>query len=181
MLLSEWLKDSSLFEEINSIQPFPFIVEYGSRNLDLVLRMGYGSRKVPTNIEPLTINEVANIIIVNYGDNWGRKFTLLKEEVLLGVESKTIVTERILDDTNKQLTSTQTNKVSAFNDESDIMVNNDSSVDSLKDDTNKEVNKDTETIVTNLNAIKNQLTMFNTNFINEVCNDVSKIVSLSIY
>ena len=61
------------------------------------------------------------------------------------------------------------------------MVDNDSSTDSLNGDTNKEVNKDTETTVTNLKAVKTQLEIFNSNFIQNVCEDVSKIVSLSIY
>lgn len=179
MMFNEWIKDNSLFTEIDSIKPFTFISQHGAKNIDLVYKMSYGSKPIPKNVECLTVNEVANIIVVNYGDSWNNKYNLLKDEILLGVEEKTVLDETVTDEYLRTMSSNQENKVSAFND--DEMSPNDSSNDSLNDKSDKDVNRNREITKTSLNAIKTQLEIFNSNFINIVCKDVSKIVSLSIY
>lgn len=95
------------------------------------------------------------------------------------MEEKTVLDETVTDEYLRTMSSNQENKVSAFND--DEMSPNDSSNDSLNDKSDKDVNRNREITKTSLNAIKTQLEIFDSNFINIVCKDVSKIVSLSIY
>lgn len=180
MMFNEWLKDGSLFTEINRIKEFTFITLYGAENLDLVYRMTYGTRHIPSNMVTMTLTDVANIIIVTYGDNWNNKYNLLKDEILLGVESQIIFDETANDDIIKNSNRNSESKVSAFND--DEMSPNDSDTDSVNENTQKELNRNTTTKKVTMNAIKTQLELFNSNFVlDTVCKDISKMLSLSIY
>lgn len=180
MIFNEWLKDGSLFTEINRIKEFPFITLYGAKNLDLVYRMAYGSRTLPSNMETMTLTDVANILIVTYGDNWINKYNLLKDKVLLGVESQIIFDETINDDIIKNSNRISESKVSAYN--VDVLSLNDGDTDSISENTNHDSNRNTTTKNVTMNAIKQQLELFNTNFIMDiVCKDISKMLSLSIY
>ena len=180
MTFNEWIEGKpSLFDEINKIVFFPFIIANGAETLDLLYKIKYGTRTIPKSIENLTVQELAKILVALFGDSWNNKYTLLTEEMQLGVDSKTIVDETITDDTTRLSTSNQTNKVSAFNE--DDLSTNGSNEDNVNDNIQKEHSKNTVTTHTNMNAIKSQLELMNSHFIDSVLEDVSKIVSLSIY
>lgn len=180
MTFNEWIDGKpSLWGEINKITSFPFIITNGADTLDLLYKIKYGTRTIPKSIENLNIQELAKILVALFGDSWKNKYTLLTEKMLLGVDSKTILNVTISDDTKRTTISNQTNKVSAFN--VDVLSTNDSNEDNVNDNIRKEQNKNAVTTHTNMNAIKSQLDLLNTHFINSVLEDVSKIVSLSIY
>ena len=65
MLFNEWIKDNSLFTEINNIEQFPFIEQYGATSLDLLYKMKYGNKKVPSHMIGLTVQEIATIIVTS--------------------------------------------------------------------------------------------------------------------
>lgn len=180
MIYNEWIEGkSSLFGEINSIKSFPFITANGAETLDLLYKVKYGTRIIPKSVENLTVQELAKILVTIFGDSWNNRYALLTEEMLLGVDSKTIVNETISDDTKRLSISNQTNKMSAFND--DDLSTNSSNEDNVNDNIQKEYNKNTVTTHTSMNAIKSQLELMNSHFIDSVLEDVSKIISLSIY
>lgn len=180
MLFNEWVEGKpSLFNEISKIKTFTFITECGAENIDVLYKMKYGNRTVSKNVEKLTIPELARILVTQFGDNWENKYRLLKEDLLLGVDSKTVIDETIRDNTTRTSTSNQINSVSAFN--VDDLSTNDSSENAANDDMQKESSKNTVTTHINMNAIKAQLELLKSNFIDSVLEDVSKIVSLSIY
>ena len=180
MMFNEWIRGKpSLFNEINKIKPSPFIDEYGAENIDLLYKIKYGYRTVPKSIENLTIPELARILAISFGDNWNNKYTLLKEGLLLGVDSKTIVDETIKDDTIRVSNTNQINKVSAFNDDS--LTTNDSNEDTVNDDIQKNISKNMVTTHSNMKAIQSQLELLKSNFIESVLDDVSRVISLSIY
>ena len=181
MIYNEWIKGkTSLFSELqNTGLTSQFIVDYGAENLDLIYKMGYGTKTIPKSIENLTISELAKIISISYGDNWSKKYTLLQDEILLGVENKTVTNETVADNSTRTTNSNQTSKVSAFN--VDVLSTNNGSDDSVDDDSTKDVTKSKDTTKTGFNVIKDQLELFDSNFVSIVVKDVSKIVSLSIY
>lgn len=180
MIFNEWAKGKpSLFNEISKIKPFTFITEYGAENIDILYKVKYGNRAVSNSIEKLTIPELARILVTVFGDNWENKYRLLKEELLLGVDSKTVVDETIKDNTTRLSKSNQTTSVSAFN--VNDLSTNDSSENTSDDMQNKESSKNTVTTHKNMNAIKTQLELLKSNFIDSVLEDVSKVISLSIY
>lgn len=180
MIFNEWIEGKpSLFGEINNISFFPFIIANGAETLDLLYKIKYGTRTISKSIEKLTVQELAKILVALFGDNWKNKYTLLTDEMLLGVDSKIAVDETITDDTTRLSISNQTNKVSAFNE--DDLSTNDSNENNVNDSIQKEYRKNTVTTHTNMLAIKSQLEIMNSHFIDSVLEDVSKIVSLSIY
>lgn len=180
MMFNEWIRGKpSLFSEINKIKPSSFIDEYGAENIDLLYKVKYGYRTVPKSIENLSVPELARILVTSFGDNWNNKYTLLKENLLLGVDSKTVIDETIRDDTTRVSNTNQLNKVSAFNDDS--LSTNDSNEDTVNDDIQKDVSRNTVTTHSNMKAIQSQLELLKSNFIESVLEDVSRVVSLSIY
>ena len=179
MVFNEWVKDGSLFTEINTITPSTFITKYGAANLDLIYKMRYGAKTIPSSMESLTVPDVARIISISYGDNWNNKYKLLHDEILLGVESRVIVEASAKDDIIRSSDSNSESNVSAFNE--DTMTPNDSDSNTVNDDTNKTSTKNSSTTHTNMNAIRQQLELFNSSFINTICEDVRNIVSLPIY
>lgn len=180
MIFNEWIKDKSLFEEINNIKEFPFITSYGAKNLDMAYSLTYGSRPIPSNIETMTVTDVANILVVSFGDNWSNQYNLLKDEILLGVESQIVLDETTKDDIIRITNNEQENKVSAFN--SDDLAVNDGDTNTTNDDTKKESNRNNVSKKLSMTAIKQQLELFNTSFLKDVVlQDVSKLLSLSIY
>ena len=179
MFFDEWIQDKQgIFIEMLKIKPLAFFADYEAENLDVLYKLKYGSRVVAKNIINLTSSEVARILIVSYGDKWNNKYALLKE-IEKGVDSKTIIDETINDDVKRVSSSNQTNQVSAFNDEE--VATNDVQVDIVNDDVKKDSTKNTVKTHKSINAIKTQLDLLNSNFIDDVFQDVNKIVFLSIY
>lgn len=179
MFFSEWIKDKQgIFTEMLKIKPLPFVVDYEAKSLDLFYNLKYGSRTVAKNIANLSSLDVARIIVVSYGDKWNNKYAILKN-MEIGVDSKTIVDETINDDVKRVSSSNQTNQVSAFNDEN--VATNDVQVDIVNDDVKKDSTKNIVKTHKSINAIKTQLDLLTSNFIDDVFQDVNKIVFLSIY
>ena len=180
MIYNEWIEDKSLFSEINKINPFPFIELHGAEKLDLLYKTKYGNKTIPENIEMLTVVDVAYIIVISYGKSWENKYNLLLNEIQLGVGSSDTIEETVSEDIIRMLDSDNTNKVSAFN--SEDLETNDSSVDSVNEDSEKKLIRSREQTNKSFAAIQKQLELFNSNFVVDVvCKDVSKILSLSIY
>lgn len=179
MNFNEWIQDKQgIFAEMIKIEPLTFIGDYGVKNLDTLYKIKYGSRMVAKNVINLTSSEVAHILIASYGDKWNNKYALLKG-MELGVDSKTIEDVATNDDVKRVSSSNQTNQVSAFNDED--VATNDVQVDVINDDIQKDSTKNIVKTHKSINAIKTQLDLLNSNFIDDVLQDVNKIIFLSIY
>ena len=180
MNFNEWIRTNGIFTEMLKINPLPFFSDYSAESIDTLYKMKYGSRTIAKNIMNLTPLEVARILVTSYGDKWSNKYTLLKE-MEIGVDSKTTIYETVNDDVKRVSSSNQTNQVSAFNDEDEDVATNDVQVDSVNDDVKKDTTKNLVKTHKSINAIKTQIDLLNSNFIDDVFQDVNKIVFLSIY
>ena len=181
MNFNEWIRDKKgIFTEMLKIKPLPFFSDYSAENIDTLYKVKYGSRGVAKNIMNLTPLEVARMLVTSYGDKWSNKYTLLKE-MEIGVDSKTMVNEKMNDDVKRVSSNSQTNQVSAFNDEDDDVATNDIQVDTISDDVKKDTVKNIVKTHKSMDAIKTQLDLLNSNFIDDVLHDVNKIIFLSIY
>lgn len=180
MIFNEWIKDESLFSEINQIKSFPFIEVYGTEKLDLLYKVKYGNQSIPKSVERLTVSDVAHIIVISYGDSWESQYDILMNEIQLGVGSSDTIEETVSEDILRTLDSDNINKVSAFN--SDDLKTNDSSVDSVNEDSEKKLIRNREQTNKSFTAIQKQLELFNSSFIIDVvCKDVKNTLSLSIH
>lgn len=180
MIYNEWIKDKpSLFNAINVNQPSQFITLYGSDKIDLLYKLRYGNKTLPSSLINLTVDELGGIISIVCSDHWNRKYTLLRDEILLGVDSKEIVEESVNDDIIRISNSNSENKISAYND--DELTTNDTDSNIITDDTKKEGTRIITKTNVNMNAIVTQLEILNSNFLDDVLKDVSEIISLSIY
>lgn len=180
MIFKEWVQDKSFFGTINSIRTFPFITAFGADKMDVIYTMLYGSRFIPSNVENMSVYDVAAVVVASFGDKWEKQYKLVENELLLGVDSKTTTEESTEDDTDRNIKTTRDNKVSAFN--TDDMADND-----IEDEnsTLSEKNKSTKintTTTTSIKAIQDQLDLLQSDFIIDVImKDVSRLLSLSIY
>ena len=180
MIFKEWVQENSFFGTINSIREFPFITAYGADKMDLIYKMLYGSRFIPSNVENMSVNDVAAVVVASFGDKWSKQYNLIENELLPGVDSKTTTEESTEDDTDRNITTIRDNKVSAFN--SDEMTENDSDDENSTLSEKKNSTKSNTTTTTSLKAIQDQLDLLKSDFIIDVImKDVSRLLSLSIY
>ena len=111
--IRQFLSGGDLFEEINTITPFPFITPESNA----LFLIEYGTLPLYSGNEDLTIEELAKILVQLYGDKW-LSLLELSSEVLANISAakKTATTETIASSETREDTRTETDKVSAYND-----------------------------------------------------------------
>lgn len=174
MKLSEFLTKGSLFGAIESIEPFPFIVD--AEELDLLLSFNCGERFVFPLVGTMTVQSVASLLVLNFRKAW-ENYALMEG---LEINSSKVLTETVTNTETRNNTTNQVNTVSAFND--DDMVDNDGSnitgVDDVLGETVRTLtdeNKDSKAAFELLNMTAKD------SIIKLVLNDVKTFLTLSIY
>lgn len=180
MIYKEWaMGQPTLFGEINKVIQSELITLYGADKLDLMYKIQYGERTIPKSIESLSTIQVAKIIAISYAETWNNKYKLLKEELMLGIKNQKILEENLKDDTIRVTTNDSSKSVSAFNEDEP------SFSDGNEDHTNDNVNKNSSRNVTqtekDFTVFQAQLELLSEPPVMFLLNDVSKVVSLSIY
>lgn len=175
--LKNFLDGRSLFSEIIAIEPLPFI-DYSATDLDTMLVTLYGSKTVHVPIESCDLTIIAKMISIKHGAEWER---LLKIKAL----EENLNTVREITETSNSVESrlidkNDTNKVSGYN--SEIMVDNDSTVGNISDDLTGELVKTTTDSYTDGERIYSLLsTRAKQGMINTVLENVNSFLTLSIY
>lgn len=174
MKLSEFLAKGSLFGAIETIEPFPFIVD--AEELDLLLGFKCGERFVFPLVETMTVETVAKLLVLNFRKAWGN-YALMEG---LEINNSKVLTETVNVTETRNNTTNQVNTISAFNDVE--MVDNDGSnitgVDDVLGETVRTLtdeNKDSKAAFELLNITARD------SIIKLVLNDVKTLLTLSIY
>lgn len=174
--LSSFLNGKALFEEIYSIEPFPFIVDPAIMNLMLITY--HGDRLVFNGVVDLDDGVLAGLIVAMFKSKWE---SYVKVD---GLDPSATRVRNLIETVNTAEERTNSrndlSKVSAYN--SDIMMP-DSGADSMGEDgltgvvtrTLKDEEIDTNRAYYTLNNIARNST------IQKVLNDVSSALTLSIY
>lgn len=170
----------SIWGEIQLIEPFPFIVDKGADNLDLLMFDLYGERELFKTVLNKPLTDIANMIVLLNTDKWNRMVAIELEKFPIGGGVTRRLTETITDNETRSSNKDNLNKVSAAND-LELIVNDGSNsiendvIDNTKTRTLTDGNYSVNT------AYNDLLLMSKNNIINTTLKDVATYLTLSIY
>lgn len=175
--LKDILDEGNLFNEISIIKQYPFVAG-NEIVLNSLLTITHGNKTVYEPYESLTLEEIANILIVLLNERW-EQYTLIADIKAQPFDEATL-DETIDGVSNNVNTREDLNKVSAFNTE-DLITNDGTSVNSSDDLTKTDTKTSTQTNKDKLKAYNMLLDSEKNVIISKVLKDISDTLTLSIY
>ena len=172
---------NNLFDTMDSLQPNQEIFTFvDSSLLDKYYSNMYGNREVTEIVENLEITELATILNNQFMNKWNNIILNYLDSENILENYKEITTEINEDTLNNVNTRTNTNKVSAYNDEDFVNKDEDTTVDET-DITN---NRDKNIVKTKIKDTDfyDKVNMYLTNFniYNIMIIDINSVVTLNI-
>lgn len=170
----------SIWGEIAIVEMFPFIVDKGADNLDLLLYDLYGERELFKTVLNKPLADIAKMIVILNKDKWDRMIAIELEKFPIGGGVTRRLTETVTDNETRSSNKDNLNKVSAAND-LELIVNDGSNsiendvIDNTKTRTLTDGNYSVNT------AYNDLLLMSKNNIINTTLKDVATYLTLSIY
>jgi len=175
--LKEFLENESLFEKINQIESFPFLVDNVSI-MDLILITNYGSKKVFSAFEGNSIQTIAEMLVLNFKPSWENYVKI--ELLTVNPNNRREVTETTNQTETRLNSKTDVNKISAYNSE-DLINDGGMNTDGTDD-------LDGETVRTLVDEQINQKQSYEllsnsgkNSIIKSVMTDISSYLTLDIY
>ena len=172
---------NNLFDTMDSLKPNQEIFNFvDSKLLDKYYTSMYGNREVTEIVENLEITELATILNNQFMNKWNNIILNYLDSENILENYKEITTEINEDTLNNVNTRTNTNKVSAYNDEDFVNKDEDTTVDKTDIINNRDKNivrtkiKDTDFY----DKVNKYLTNFN--IYNIMVIDINSIVTLNI-
>ncbi|MGL6086623.1 MAG: hypothetical protein ACRC29_11990, partial [Enterobacterales bacterium] len=158
----------------------PFFADTPPAELDQMLALMYGNRIMASAFIGFDINIAGKFISKLYGEKWLALINFNSAPIDIGAKevTKTVGSENTVG--TKVDVSNSENKVSAFN--SDVLITDSGSNNTLDENTTKGVNKDaTVSVIDWQTAFNNLSTVERTNIISVVLKDVSTYLTVSVY
>lgn len=181
MNYNQWIQNKqSLMKTINEVEQFDFLTLYGVEYAEKIYRMKYGQKPVTDVINSFSVLELSNLIVSTHGESWKKQFNYLSKDYQLDVSREVIRSSDTTDNINRNTNNNSLNEVSGYND--DTLVTESGTKDNGTDSTEKTGTK-TETITyKDYRLYDERLKHITNNFVvNVVCEDIKKMISLSIY
>lgn len=175
--LKDILDEGNLFNEISTIKQYPFVAG-NEIVLNSLLTITHGNKTVYEPFEPLTLEEIANILVVLLNERW-EQYSIIAEIKAQPFDEATL-DETIDGVSNNVNTREDLNKVSAFNTE-DLITNDGTSVNSSDDLTKTDTKTSTQTNKDKLKAYNMLIDSEKNVIISKVLKDISDTLTLSIY
>lgn len=175
--LSEFLKQGSLFNELETIKPMPFLSVDDNAVLDSLLTLKYGERTVYSKLLTTPFPDIAKMLVKTHGDYWDGLLQIDGDEL---PSSRRTLTETITTNENRNNTRDDKNVVAAFN--SDDLITNDGTLVVGADDLTGNKTRILTDENNSLNSAYYHLSLKQkNNIMNVVLLDVASFLTLSIY
>lgn len=179
--LRVYLGSENIFDIIKGIHSFPFLEPAGATDtINQMLLMNYGSRRLFSGFNDLTVTDAAKHIIGIYTEKWDALILSNADLTNLSASGskKTKGIETSTGNVDKNINTES--KVSAFNSD-DLLT--DSGTTTVESDVNTgSVNNDVTEETFNLKTLFENLPLVEkTNILNVVIKDVSNYLTVSIY
>lgn len=175
--LSDFLEHGSLFNELETIKPMPFMSVDDNVVLDSLLALQYGERTVYSKLLTTSFPDIAKMIVKTRGDYWDGLIKIDDDEPS---NKKRTLTETITTNENRNNTRDDKNVVAAFN--SDDLITNDGTLVVGADDlTGNKTRTLTDENTSLHSAYYNLSLQQKNNIMNVVLLDVANFLTLSIY
>lgn len=183
MKFNEWnvIQENSLFEELIDLAPNGIISKLGADEVNLYYAITYGGRELIEPLERINTRVVAKMIHGIHSDKWEKLSEMYSNEFEIGFDSSTSTETLTIDTSNKDVSTNNTQQVSAYND--DELSNVSGEMDSLNEKGERENTTTITTTNKNLKSFDIQRNMLeNRNSISRIiCDDIASIVSLAVY
>ena len=172
--------ETGLFAEINQGKPFEWNDLYTPEELDILFLFKHGNKRISKRLIGVDIETVAKIVFTAYNVSWKKKFEAFNVDFKLG-ESSRINTTESKGFTEKFTSDSETvNKEGAFN--SDDLVADGGTEDRQSNQSLRDETRQVDEVKTSFYTLREQMRMLeNLGFIDDVLNDVSKLILLKIY
>lgn len=179
MILNEFLTEN-IFELINDAGGLDFIPPENLGTMGSLLRFKYGNKPVDKSVSNVTMQELADMVIMLYKQLWIIEtglYDVLEEGSGGQVTRVTETTDKV----SERLTgASSTEKVSGFN--SDVMVDDSGSEQTGNEDLTETGNRLTTTITSNpVEAFKLLDSHVKNSIIGQIVDDVGSFLTLKIY
>lgn len=173
--VGEYLQGANLWDEINSIETFPFI----NPETDTLFLLRQDDALLFSGIEKLTVPELAQLIVNVFSDKWN---AVINATIDLDPMADTT---RVVDETgsrteNVNTDNTETEKVSAYN-SANFVDNKQTVTNGTEDTTGSKNRKLTEKTYSAKTAFDNLTQAEKANIIDVAMSDVAAFITLSIY
>jgi len=172
---------TNLFETMDELQPGQDIFNFvDSKLLDKYYINMYGNREVAEIVENLELNELASILNNQFMHKWNNIILNYLDSENLLTNYKETITELSTSNMTTDNTRTDTNKVSAYNDEDFINNDENTTVENIVtgNEGNKEIIRTKIKEVDFYDKVNRYLTDFN--IYNIMITDVNSVVTLNI-
>jgi len=175
--LSAYLNDNELFNAIEAIEPFPFLVGEAD-NYSLIASMNYGQRKVLDVYSEKNVSEIAKYMVLMFKPKW--ELYLEMEELKFNLDEVKNIDETIADTEARNSSKNDTNKTASFN-ETELI--DEGGMESISND---DVNRDktrllTETKISPIVKYRMLQETSKTSILERVIKDVVQELTLPIY
>lgn len=177
----QWnVNQNNIFHEMYELSPNGVIGVLGVDELNMFYSIKHGGKEMVPSLCNKSTGMVAKMLHNMFMDKWNALHDIYMNGLEVGFESSTTSNRNNIQTNEKNLTSSKTEKVSAFNDDelTDVSGENDS-----LDESGKRMNDDFSTSTTkNIKSIDIQRSLLeNSNISTVIIDDISKVISLSIY
>lgn len=181
MKYSEWnLNQKTLFAELESLHETGIFNVLGSEQLHFFFLIKFGNKEVVSSLEKVSNVAVAQMLNNLYYAKWQKLADIYLNELEVGFASSTTTENMNTDKSTKKINADKTSQVSAYNDDEFSNVSGD--IDITNESGERETSTSTTTTVLNLKSVDFQRALLeNSNITNVICEDISKLVLLSIY
>lgn len=181
MTLNELLASGNLFEEmrkVNTSNPMLDFIHNRTEEAQLILLSMHGERRVFKPMENKTLNELARIILLMYGNNWADFINMRLDENSLGNIRE--ITEEIKLDEKRETKRNDIDKVSAFN--SDELIDDKGLASDGKDDLDSNKTRVLTEKNTDLNKRFELLSeSLKVSILEQLTRNIAETLTLSIY
>ena len=172
---------NNLFDTMDSLKPNQEIFNFvDSSLLDKYYSNMYGNREVTEIVENLELEELAEILNNKFSNKWNNIILNYLDSENILENYKEVMTEINTDIVNNDSTRTNTNKVSAFNDDDFVNNDEDMTIESINiaNDRNKEIIKTRIKETDFYNKVNKYLTEFD--IYNIMIIDINNVVTMNI-
>ena len=178
--LGLYLIGSNIFEYINKDNSLPFINDDNKSVLNNLLIVKYGDKTLYSKFELLTVNEIAEMILLTHKTHWLELVSFKDSELNPFAGSKNVITETITETGNIVNNNDRVNKVSAYNDD-ELIVNDGDSTISNEQKKGETIRTLTSENFDYRNAYNNLSLSDKTNILKIVIKDIADFLTLTIY
>ena len=179
MIVKECL--SNIFQTMDSLKPNQEIFNFvDSKLLDKYYNNMYGKRKVTEIVESLELTELAEILNNKFSNKWNNIILNYLDSENILENYKEVMTEINTDVATNDSTRTNTNKVSAYNDDDFVNSDEDVTIENINiaNDRNKQIVKTRIKETDFYNKVNEYLTNFD--MYNIMIIDINSVVTLNI-